>query len=324
MLFSNLSQVRGCVLGLVVLLSTTAASSQCLLRGDSNSDGVVNLTDPILTAKAWVFGDSLACEAAADVDANSVLDASDVVLTLTLLFGNVSVSDVDVQTRMDSLLWSPPSCIRTPSSPVSPRESSLGCDVPPTCRMAALATTSPTVFVIDSSHTMRSTRAYAWSKDQIYCRLSGSGPETQFAVIDSSGPRPYFRSRFPGSGMATSDNENLPWLLRWMDSNQEGFEGGHSLGDGLSAAVDTLRTGPDEPPTGEIVYIGTGRVGLSFGALEAIQTLVDEQLVGNVVVHVLAASFASDSSRELLREIATRTGGRFAEVLPHLAFYRND
>ena len=57
------------------------------IRGDSNSDGTVDLSDAVRTLVVLFLGDGLfVCEDAADADDNGALEVTDAVRTLAYLF----------------------------------------------------------------------------------------------------------------------------------------------------------------------------------------------------------------------------------------------
>ncbi len=63
------------------------AAGDLFVRGDSNVDGEVNLTDPVFTLNAFFVGGSpLTCHDAADADDNGSVQLTDAVFTLNFLF----------------------------------------------------------------------------------------------------------------------------------------------------------------------------------------------------------------------------------------------
>jgi hypothetical protein len=72
-----------------LVLAASPAGAQCdiLRRGDSNSDGLVDIGDPVTTLNALFAGErGLGCEDAADADDSGAIDISDAVYTLNHLF----------------------------------------------------------------------------------------------------------------------------------------------------------------------------------------------------------------------------------------------
>ena len=76
---------------LLPLLASTAtpASAQSLfIRGDANSDGLVDLADPVRTLSFLFSNDSVDCLAALDSDDSGDLTIGDAIVTLSFLFSN--------------------------------------------------------------------------------------------------------------------------------------------------------------------------------------------------------------------------------------------
>ena len=78
--------VRGVVL--LFITSSLRAALECpsFRRGDSNTDGSYDISDPVKTLMGLFLGVELDCEKAADADDSGVLDVSDVVFSLQYLF----------------------------------------------------------------------------------------------------------------------------------------------------------------------------------------------------------------------------------------------
>ena len=83
-----LTLVLGLALG-VSLFATEASADVDFRRGDSNSDGVIDISDSIATLQ-WLFicGDDcdLVCRDAADFNDDGAIDISDAIATLDFLF----------------------------------------------------------------------------------------------------------------------------------------------------------------------------------------------------------------------------------------------
>lgn len=74
----------------LLALSLTAkrpASGECFVRGDSNTDGLVNISDPIFSLSSLFLGGvPTSCEDAQDANDDGILDLSDAVFTLSWRF----------------------------------------------------------------------------------------------------------------------------------------------------------------------------------------------------------------------------------------------
>src|SRR5688572_4312526 len=74
-----------------LLSMASPAGSQCeplFIRGDSNADGTVNISDGIATLSAFFLGeDQPSCLDAADANDSGVLDIEDPTATFAYLFG---------------------------------------------------------------------------------------------------------------------------------------------------------------------------------------------------------------------------------------------
>ena len=90
-------------------------SGDVFLRGDSNNDGAVDLSDIIYTVHyLFLGGDDPVCLAAADANADTAIDISDAITTVQLLFiGGVSSLPAP---------W--------PTAGVAPEGSGFGCSGP--------------------------------------------------------------------------------------------------------------------------------------------------------------------------------------------------
>jgi hypothetical protein len=78
-------QGSGAIVGDARIRITTSAPTG-FLRGDSNGDGTIDISDPVATLKHLFSGLALDCEDAADFDDGGSLDLTDAVATLDFLF----------------------------------------------------------------------------------------------------------------------------------------------------------------------------------------------------------------------------------------------
>jgi hypothetical protein len=89
-------------------------------RGDSNTDGSINLTDPVYTLNyLFLGGPAPTCEDAADADDSGQLNLTDAVYTLNYLF----------------LGGLPPSPPGPETCGVDPTDDDLTCEIYPDCEI---------------------------------------------------------------------------------------------------------------------------------------------------------------------------------------------
>lgn len=270
------------------------------LRGDVQMDGRHNLLDAVVLLNGLFSAQSSgvsACEDAADVDDNGVLELADALSLLNFLFlqGNappVPFESCDRDTTLDGLRCEEFTHCEIPV---------FGLPIPPA---------SAVVFVLDRSGSMQAQGKLDVAKARVSKAIRSIPEDAELGVVFADGGI----LRFPDSGtVGAANTSNLLAGSGFVEAVPGG--GGGCIRDGLLTAFDMLR---DAQSANKLVVLITdgetacrGLVRPDVWSSYLFETIREANTV-DATVHAVGVLEISASAESSLRQLAGENGGRFA------------
>ena len=273
------------------------AAGDLFVRGDSNVDGDVNLTDPVFTLNAlFVGGSPLACHDAADADDSGSVQLTDAVFTLNFLFRSRE---------------RPP--FPFPHCGADQTEDSINCESSPSCTPTFSFFTKEfagdgVFFVIDRSPSAMGGLERA--KDEITRSLGELPDGSQFGIVFLD--RGILRFPQDGRPVKTSQ-ESIASAIEWVDAVPLG--GGSCFREGMLATLEFVDFSTARRNV--VMYVGDGG-GTCTGENEKTyleRTVRDTTEANNDRAQINTFGVLRSALREsFLIQLAELNGGIYTQV----------
>ncbi len=273
---------------LLILLTPdhqTQAQDASFVRGDSNGDQKINITDAIFTLRHLFLGQAITCQDALDVNDDGILDLSDGIAPINYLFlGGMAPAQPF------------PDCGKDET------EDELTCEENGRCISRGY------YFVGQRSSSVG--EALTRFKDHIIDNLNTLNPNDDFAVA-------FFDRgvlQFPSNGNPVkATEENIATSIAWMDSVFRG--GGTCVGKGLETVFEFSSKSDSKSKSIFLFHNGwatcPGNGGLDYldEVLSRVKTLNSEL----IPIHCLYPRI--DEIPQFLIDLANQSGGSYLRFL---------